>query len=150
MDSALTTIGLPVALGIIMFGLGLSLTVGDFARVGKHPKAVLIALVCQLLLLPAICFGLVIAFQLPPVLAIGMMLLAASPGGTTANLYSHLFRGDVALNISLTVLNSVIAVITLPVISNLAINFFAPGGDVLGLQFSKTLEVFAIVLLPVV
>ena len=66
MGSALTTIGLPVALGIIMFGLGLTLTLGDFARVGKHPKAVIIALVCQLVLLPAVCFGLVVAFQLPP------------------------------------------------------------------------------------
>ncbi len=150
MGSALTTIGLPVALGIIMFGLGLSLTVADFARVAKHPKAVIVALVCQLVLLPAICFGLVLAFQLPPVLAVGMMMLAASPGGTTANLYSHLFRGDVALNISLTAINSVIAVVTLPIITNLAIIYFDPFDDQLGLQWNKVLEVFAIVLLPVV
>ncbi len=149
MGSALTTIGLPVALGIIMFGLGLSLTVGDFARVAKQPKAVIVALLCQLLLLPAICFGLVLLFQLPPVLAVGMMMLAASPGGTTANLYSHLFRGDIALNISLTAVNSVIAVITLPIITNLAIAYFRPFDDQLGLQWSKALEVFAIVLLPV-
>ena len=150
MGSALTTIGLPVALGIIMFGLGLSLTVADFTRVAKQPKAVIIALVCQLLILPALCFGLVLLFQLPPVLAVGMMMLAASPGGTTANLYSHLFRGDVALNISLTALNSVIAVITLPLITNFAIGYFNPFDDQLGLQWSKTLEVFAIVLLPVI
>ncbi|MGX1696607.1 bile acid:sodium symporter family protein [Microbacterium keratanolyticum] len=149
MGSALTTIGLPVALGIIMFGLGLSLTVGDFARVAKQPKAVIVALLCQLLLLPVICFGLVLLFQLPPVLAVGMMMLAASPGGTTANLYSHLFRGDIALNISLTAVNSVIAVITLPIITNLAIAYFRPFDDQLGLQWSKALEVFAIVLLPV-
>ncbi len=149
MGSALTTIGLPVALGIIMFGLGLSLTAGDFARVAKAPKAVFIALVCQLLILPFVCFGLVLAFQLPPVLAVGMLLLAASPGGTTANLYSHLFRGDVALNISLTALNSVIAVITLPLITNLAIAYFMPGNSSLGLQLSKTVEVFVIVLAPV-
>jgi len=147
--SALTTIGLPVALGIIMFGLGLTLTLGDFGRIAKHPKAVLIALACQLLILPAVCFGLVLAFQLPPVLAVGMMLLAASPGGTTANLYSHLFRGDVALNISLTAVNSVIAVFTLPLIANLSIAYFMPSGDQLGIQFAKALEVFAIVLLPV-
>ncbi|QKJ18596.1 bile acid:sodium symporter family protein [Microbacterium hominis] len=147
--SALTTIGLPVALGIIMFGLGLSLTLGDFSRVLKQPKAVIIALLCQLIVLPAICFGLVLLFQLPPVLAVGMMMLAASPGGTTANLYSHLFRGDVALNISLTAVNSVIAVFTLPVITNLAILYFNPFDDQLGLQWAKTLEVFAIVLLPV-
>src|SRR5690606_6032853 len=149
MGSALTTIGLPVALGIIMLGLGLSLTLADFARVLKQPKAVVVALLCQLLLLPAVCFGLVLLFQLPPVLAVGMMMLAASPGGTTANLYSHLFRGDVALNISLTAVNSVIAVIALPVIPNSAIGYFRPFDDPLGLQWSKTVEVFAIVLLPV-
>ncbi len=149
MGSALTTIGLPVALGIIMLGLGLSLTIGDFARVLKQPKAVITALACQLLILPAICFGLVLLFQLPPVLAVGMMMLAASPGGTTANLYSHLFRGDIALNISLTAVNSVIAVITLPLITNFAIMYFQPFDDQLGLQWAKALEVFAIVLLPV-
>jgi predicted Na+-dependent transporter len=149
MGSVLTTIGLPVALGIIMLGLGLSLTLADFARVLKQPKAVIIALLCQLVVLPAICFGLVLLFQLPPILAVGMMMLAASPGGTTANLYSHLFRGDIALNISLTAVNSVIAVITLPLITNFAIAYFQPFDDRLGLQWSKALEVFAIVLLPV-
>lgn len=149
MGSALTTIGLPVALGIIMLGLGLSLRLSDFGRVAKHPKAVIIALACQLILLPAICFGLVLLFRLPPVLAVGMMLLAASPGGTTANLYSHLFRGDVALNITLTAVNSIVALFTLPLITNLAIGFFLPGEAGLGIQFSKALEVFAIVLIPV-
>lgn len=132
-----------------MLGLGLSLTLTDFARVLKQPKAVIIALLCQLIVLPAICFGLVLAFQLPPILAVGMMMLAASPGGTTANLYSHLFRGDIALNISLTAVNSVIAVITLPLITNFAIAYFQPFDDQLGLQWAKALEVFAIVLLPV-
>jgi BASS family bile acid:Na+ symporter len=145
----LTTIGLPVALGIIMFGLGLSLRPADFARVAKNPKAVIVALACQLILLPAICLGLVVLFGLPPILAVGMMLLAASPGGTTANLYSHLFRGDVALNISLTAVNSVIAVFTLPLITNFALGLFMPGESGLGLEFSKTVEVFVIVLGPV-
>ncbi len=148
--SALTTIGLPVALGIIMFGLGLSLTPADFARVGKHPKAVLVALGCQLILLPAIAFGLVALFQLPPILAVGMVLLAASPGGTTANLFSHLFRGDVALNVSLTAINSIVALFTLPLLTNFAIAVFLPGEEGLGIQFAKAVEVFAIVLGPVV
>ena len=126
MGSALTTVLLPVALALVMFGLGLSLTVADFARVGRHPRAVVIALVIQLLVLPAVCFGLVLAFGLPPLLAVGLMLLAASPGGTTANLFSHLFRGDVALNITLTAVNSLIAVLTLPLITNLAIAYFDP------------------------
>ncbi|MFC4603644.1 bile acid:sodium symporter family protein [Rhodococcus kronopolitis] len=151
MDSALTSVALPAALAIIMFGLGLSLTVEDFARVARHPKAVAIALVCQLVLLPAIAFGLVAAFDLDPLLAVGMMLLAASPGGTTANLFSHLFRGDVALNVTLTAVNSVIAVVTLPLITNFALVYFDPadGDGSLGLQFSKVLQVFAVVLIPV-
>lgn len=146
----LTTVGLPIALGIIMLGLGLSLSPQDFARVAKHPLAVAVALACQVLLLPAVAFGLVLWLDLPPVLAVGMMVLAASPGGTTANLYSHLFRGDVALNISLTAINSVLAVFTLPLIVNLALGHFLAGEDGVGFQFGKVVEVFAIVLVPVV
>jgi BASS family bile acid:Na+ symporter len=145
----MTTVGLPIALGIIMFGLGLGLTVADFARIGRHPKPVIIALACQLLILPLVCFLLVLAFRLPPVLAVGMMLLAASPGGTTANLYSHLFRGDVALNISLTAINSIISVVTLPLVVNLSLGYFVAADEQIGIQFGKALEVFAIVLLPV-
>ncbi len=148
MDSLLTTVGLPIALGIIMLGLGLSLTPEDFRRVARQPRAVVVALACQLLLLPLLCFGLVTAFDLPPLLAIGMMLLAASPGGTSANLYSHLFRGDVALNVSLTAINSVLAIGTLPLITNLAIAHYDQG-DTVSLQFTKVVEVFAVVLLPV-
>ncbi len=148
MDSALTTIGLPIALGIIMFGLGLSLTPDDFRRVARHPKAVAIALACQLLLLPAVCFGVVKLFDLPPLLAVGLLLLAASPGGTSANLFSHLFRGDVALNVTLTAVNSVIAIVTLPLITNLAISHYDLD-DTVSLPFSKVVEVFAIVLVPV-
>lgn len=148
MDSALTTVGLPLALGIIMFGLGLSLTPDDFRRVGRHPRAVAVALGCQLLLLPALCFGLVKLLDLDPLLAVGMMLLAASPGGTSANLFSHLFRGDVALNVTLTAINSVIAIASLPLITNLAISHYDLG-DTVDLQFGKVVEVFAVVLVPV-
>ncbi len=148
MDSALSTVGLPLALGIIMFGLGLSLTPDDFRRVSQHPRAVVVALACQLILLPAVCFGLVVLFDLPPLLGIGMMLLAASPGGTSANLFSHLFHGDVALNVTLTAINSVIAIFTLPIITNLAIAWF-DREDSVSLQFRKVVEVFAVVLLPV-
>jgi BASS family bile acid:Na+ symporter len=150
MDSALTAVGLPVALGIVMFGLGLALTPADFARTAHQPKPVLVALGAQLVLLPLVAFGLVLAFDADPLVAVGMMLLAASPGGTTANLYSHLFHGDVALNITLTAVNSVLAVVTLPLVVNVAVGYFDPAGaDELGLQFSKTLQVFAIVLVPV-
>jgi BASS family bile acid:Na+ symporter len=148
MDSALATVGLPVALAIIMLGLGLSLAPADFRRVGRHPRAVAVALACQLLLLPAICFGLVVLFDLPPLLGIGMLLLAASPGGTSANLFSHLFHGDVALNITLTAINSVIALVTLPLITGLAIGYYDRGEDV-SLPLGEVINVFAIVLIPV-
>ncbi len=148
MDSALTTVGLPAALAIIMFGLGLGLTVDDFRRIGQHPKAVVVALACQLVLLPAVCFGLVVLFDLPPLLGIGMLLLAASPGGTSANLYSHLFRGDVALNITLTAVNSVIAIVTLPLITNLAIGYYDRSDDV-SMPFIEVVKVFLVVLVPV-
>ncbi|MFF9637043.1 bile acid:sodium symporter family protein [Streptomyces bacillaris] len=147
-DSALITTGLPIALAIIMFGLGLSLTIDDFRRVSRSPRAVVVALVLQVLVLPLIAFGLVKLFDLDPLLAVGVMLLAASPGGTTANLFSHLFRGDVALNITLTAINSVLAAITIPIITNLAIDHFDAQGD-LGLQLGKVVQVIAIVLIPV-
>ncbi|WP_069166849.1 bile acid:sodium symporter family protein [Nocardia altamirensis] len=151
MNSPLVSVALPVALAIIMFGLGLSLTVADFTRIARSPKTVALALLCQLVLLPLIAFGLVLLFDLPPLLAVGMMVLAASPGGTTANLFSHLFRGDVALNVSLTAVNSVIAAATLPLLTNFAIDYFEPteGFGTVGLQFGKVLQVFAIVLIPV-
>ena len=147
-DSALISVGLPVALAIIMFGLGLGLTVDDFRRVARTPRAVAVALVLQVLVLPAIAFGLVEAFDVDPLLAVGVMLLAASPGGTTANLFSHLFRGDVALNITLTAINSVLAAVSIPLITNLAIREFDADGE-LGLQVGKVLQVIAIVLVPV-
>ena len=148
MDSALTTVGLPLALAIIMFGLGLDLTVGDFKRVGRAPKAVAVALACQIVLLPTICFGLVVLLDLPALLGIGMLLLAASPGGTTANLFSHLFRGDVALNITLTAINTVVAVVTLPLVTGFAIDWFDRQDEV-SMPLVEIVKVFALILLPV-
>ena len=145
----LLTFFLPAALGIIMLGLGLSLSLADFARVAKFPKPVLIGLACQLLLLPLACFFLAKAFGLAPALAVGLMLLAASPGGTTANLYSHLAHGDVALNITLTAVNSVIAILTMPLIVNLSLVYFMSADQAIPLQFAKVVQVFVIVLGPV-
>jgi BASS family bile acid:Na+ symporter len=147
-DSPVIAVGLPIALAIIMFGLGLSLTIEDFRRVARSPRAVVVALGLQMLVLPALAFGLVVAFDLDPLLAVGVMLLAASPGGTTANLFSHLFRGDVALNVTLTAINSVLAAVSIPLVTNLAIDYFGAEGE-LGLQFAKVLQVIAIVLIPV-
>ena len=149
MDSALVSVGLPIALAIIMFGLGLSLTPNDFARIGRSPKAVAIILAVQVILLPLVAFALATLFSLEAALAVGLLILAASPGGTTANLFSHLFRGDVALNVTLTAINSILALFTLPLVVNLAIAHFGAGAGALGIQASKMLQVFAIVLVPV-
>jgi BASS family bile acid:Na+ symporter len=148
-QSSTLTLFLPIALGIIMLGLGLNLLIDDFKRVVLYPKAVLIGLLCQMILLPIICFGITILFNLPPALAVGLMLLSASPGGATANLYSHLAKGDVALNISLTAVNSVLTLFTLPFIVNFSIEYFMQSGQVVPMQFKKIIEVFAIVLIPV-
>ncbi|MET7394974.1 bile acid:sodium symporter family protein [Dactylosporangium sp. NPDC005572] len=150
MGSASIIASLPFALAVVMLGLGLGLTVDDFRRVGRHPKAAVVALLCQLVLLPLICFGLVLAFRLPPELAVGMLLIAASPGGPTANLFSHLFGGDVALNVSLTAINSGLVVVTLPIVVNLSAGYFLPGSTGIGLQFGKVVQVFVIVVVPVV
>jgi BASS family bile acid:Na+ symporter len=140
---------MPFALGIIMLGLGLSLTVDDFKRVVKYPKAVLIGLFCQMILLPIVCFLVANAFGLPPVLAVGLMLLSASPGGATANLYSHLAKGDVALNVTLTAVNSVLTIFSIPIIVNLSLSYFMGTEQYIPLQFKKVVEVFMIVLIPV-
>ncbi|WP_421953614.1 bile acid:sodium symporter family protein [Polaromonas sp.] len=140
---------LVVALALVMFGLGLSLSLQDFTRLLKHPKAVVVALLLQIVVLPLACYGLIIALDVPPLFAVGLMLLAASPGGISANLFSHLFGGNVAMNISLTAINTVLSIITLPLISNWAINTFAKTGQVVPLQTGKVVEVIAVVLIPV-
>ncbi len=149
MMSTISTIYLPMALAIIMLGLGLSLTVDDFRRVLTQPRAVAVALVVQVIVLPSVAFGLCYAFALSPAFSVGLMLLAASPGGTSANLFSHLARGDVALNITLTAVNSLLAIITLPLMINLALLHFIGEGKSVPLQFGKVAQVVAIVIVPV-
>jgi bile acid:Na+ symporter, BASS family len=148
-QNALTDIFLPIALGVIMLGLGLSLRLEDFKRVIVYPKAVAIGLGCQMLVLPAVCLGIAELFDLPPALAVGLMLLAASPGGATANLFSHLAKGDVALNITLTAVNSVLSLVTLPLIIGFSMNHFLGQDQQIPMQFGKVLSVVAIVLVPV-
>ena len=148
-QNVVTTVLLPIALGVIMLGLGLSLTLADFKRVIVYPRAVAIGLGCQMLILPAVCLGIAEAFDLAPALAVGLMLLAASPGGATANLFSHLAKGDVALNITLTAVNSVLSLLTLPLIVNYSLEHFMGEGKSIPLQFGKVIQVVAVVLIPV-
>ena len=148
-SSLLTTLLLPLALGVIMLGLGLGLTPDDFRRVARYPRAVLAGLFLQTGVLPWIAFALALLFRLPPELAVGLMLLAASPGGATANIYSHLARGDVALNITLTAINSVLCLLTLPVILELSLEYFLGAGQYVPPPVRKIVEVAVIIVLPV-
>jgi BASS family bile acid:Na+ symporter len=149
-SSVLTTSLLPVALGIVMLGLGLSLTIADFARVLRFPKAVLVGLFAQTVVLVAIAYLLARLAGLPPELAVGLMLLAASPGGATANIYSHLAHGDVALNITLTAVNSLLALVTLPLIVDASLAHFLGQDQYVPPPTRKIVEVAAIIVVPVV
>src|SRR5262245_32208240 len=148
-SNVITAVFLPIALAVIMLGLGLSLTLADFKRVIVCPKAVFVGLACQTLVPPLACYGIAKSFGLAPALAVGLMLLAASPGGATANLFSHLARGDVALNITLTATNSVLSLLTLPLIVGISLSAFMGSEKSVGLQFDKIIQVFAVVLVPV-
>lgn len=145
----LSVVLMPVALAVIMTGLGLSLTLADFRRIFLYPKAMLIGLLCQMALLPVICYFIAKALQLPPEMAVGLMLLAAAPGGPSANLYSHMARGDVALNVSLTAFNSLFSVISIAFWVNFAMVQFLAVDTYVPMQFGKVLEVCYIVILPV-
>lgn len=140
---------LPLSLAIIMFGFGLTLTPADFKRIAQYPKSVFLGLFCQMALLPLLAYIICKSFNLSSEISIGVMILAASPGGITANLFSHLAHGDIALNLTLTAINSVLAAFSLPLLVNLAYKIFAGQEQNIGLQFGKTIEVFAIVLIPV-
>lgn len=140
---------LPFAIGIVMFGLGLSLTLGDFARVLRYPRAVIVGLTVQTVVLVGVAYVITQAFALPVALAIGMMLLAASPGGATANIFSHLADGDVALNITLTAVNSVLALFWLPFVLNWSLEHFLGAAQYIPPPRQKIVEVVAIILLPV-
>jgi bile acid:Na+ symporter, BASS family len=106
----------PICLALIMLGLGLSLTIQDFTRVVKQPKDFIIGLFCQMILLPIIAFVLIKIFNTPPELALGVMIIAAAPGGVTSNILTKFANGDVALSVSLTAIISLISIISVPFI----------------------------------
>lgn len=127
-SNILTEIFLPLSLAFIMFGMGLSLTFGDFKRILLYPKAVTIGLINQLVFIPIVAFGLIMVFGLRAELAVGLMILAVCPGGATSNLITHLAKGDSALSITLTAFSSLITVLTIPFLVNFSIQYFMPGG----------------------
>ena len=144
-----TTIA-PIALALIMLGLGASLTFKDFTRVLKNPKEILIGLICQLIILPIVAFLLIVFLKVPVELALGVMLIAAAPGGVTSNVLTKFANGDVALSISLTAITSLISIISVPYIVFLSIELFDITyitGQVSMLKIS--LKMFFVVTLPV-
>ena len=121
-------VGLPIALALIMFGMGLGLTVADFTRVFRKPKAFLVGAGMQVLALPIIAYCVLLIFPMQPALAAGLMILAACPGGVTSNVLTFIARGDVALSISLTAIISMFGFITVPLITSFALSHFMGEG----------------------
>ncbi|WP_331001411.1 bile acid:sodium symporter family protein [Nostoc sp. WHI] len=144
-----TTVLLPLALAIVMLGMGLSLVPEDFKRITRYPKAVVIGTMCQVVLLPLI--GLLIAFVVPMerALAVGLVVLAVCPGGPSSNLMTYLAKGDVALSVTLTALSSIITVFTIPILINLTLQHFLEESAAISLPIGQTmLQIFLITLLP--
>lgn len=145
----ITDIVLPVSLAFIMLSIGLTLTIGDFRRVAAQPRDFLVGAVSQIIVLPLVAFALVTAWRVEPVLAVGVMIIAAAPGGVTSNLLTLFARGDVALSVSLTAIVSLLSVITVPLIVVTAHRHFV--GEVAGelTVTSAVLKIFVIVTVPV-
>lgn len=149
-SNLLTAVFLPLALFIIMLGMGLSLRVADFRRIVVEPRSALTGLIAQLLLLPVIGFLLASLFPLTPELAVGVMVLAACPGGPTSNMLTYLAGGNVALSVTLTAISSLITVFTIPIVVNLASQQFVGEGVSLQLPFLETvIQIAVITLIPI-
>ncbi|MEO7150928.1 MAG: bile acid:sodium symporter family protein [Burkholderiaceae bacterium] len=138
-----------VALALVMTGLGMSLQRADFVRLLTLKRAVALALCVQMLVLPAVALALAYGFDLPPPFAIGLLLLAATPGSISANLFSHLFGGAVALNISLSGINTLLAAVTLPLVCGWSMQHFSEVGQTVPPLFGKVAEIIAIIVGPV-
>lgn len=142
---------LPIAIGFIMFGIGMGLRTSDFKRVFTAPKAILFGLFGQLFLMPLIGFGIAFAFQLDPVYQLGIVLIAACPGGTSSNIVTYMLKGRVALSVSITAFNSFLIVLTIPIVLNLAFSLFWTSTQEVELSMYDTFkEVVYTVLLPVI
>ncbi len=147
----ITQIFLPISLAIIMFGMGLTLVVGDFGRLFTYPKEVLIGLFNQLVFLPLIGFLIILLFDLNSSMAIGVMILSLCPGGPTSNLITQVARGNIGLSVTLTALASLITVFTIPIILSEAIAYFTGETDVvIELPVVQTmLQILVITVIPV-
>jgi BASS family bile acid:Na+ symporter len=138
-----------VVLAVIMFGLGISLTINDFKNILNTPKSFFVGLGSQMIALPLIAFLMTLPSNLPAVYKVGIMILAACPGGTTSGLVTYLFRGNVALSISLTIINSLLTIFTIPIIVNFSLDFFLHQKVSISLPLMDTvIHIFIITILP--
>jgi bile acid:Na+ symporter, BASS family len=146
--TVVTSVLLPLALALIMGSLGLSLTIGDFRRIFEAPRGVIIGLANLFVVSPLLAFAIAKLFGLDPVFAVGLVLLGASPGGTTSNVITHFARGETALSVTMTAISSIAAVVTVPLYLGLAIaHFDAPVGEDLSM-LGIVARVFAITIVP--
>lgn len=144
-----TAVLLPLALAIVMLGMGLSLVPEDFKRMTRDPKAVAVGTICQLLLLPLIGVLITLVVPMQPEIAVGLIVLAVCPGGPSSNLITYLAKGDVALSVTLTALSSIATVFTIPIFTNLALQYFLGQRAAIALPIGQTmLQIFLITLLP--
>jgi bile acid:Na+ symporter, BASS family len=149
-QNIVTDLLLPLALAVIMLGMGLNLVPNDFRRIWLNPKPVTVGLVNQLVLLPVMAFLLLLLFSLKLELAVGVMLLAACPGGPTSNLITHLAKGDIALSVSLTAITTVVSMFTIPLIVNFSILQFMPAGEAVSLPLAGTIfKLLLIAIIPI-
>ena len=140
----------PIALALIMLGLGMSLTIQDFMRVIKVPKDFLVGFICQLILLPIVALSLTLVLKLPTELAVGLMLIACAPGGVTSNVLTKFAGGDVALSITLTAVISLISIFSVPFIIFTSMDFFEIGIVKEISMIGVALKMFLVVTVPVI
>lgn len=142
---------LPLSLAIIMLGMGMTLVPADFTRIIKYPKAILIGLINQLVFLPIIGFSLAIAFNLNPIMAVGLMILATCPGGPTSNLITQVCKGNIALSVTLTAIASIVSILTIPFILSHALEYFGTDTNVtIKLPILDTiLQIMVITVIPI-
>ena len=141
---------LPAALGFIMFSVGITLVPADFSRLVEQPRAVAAGLIAQLLFLPVIAWLLAVAWQLPPEMAVGLMILGACPGGPSSVLITHLARGTAALSITLTAITSLVAMLSVPLVVNLSLRVFLGADSPIELSVARLVRsVFLITTVPV-
>jgi len=141
----------PLSLALIMLALGMGLTLQDFTRVAKQPKDFLVGLICQLIFLPIIAFILVIALNTPTEIAVGLMIIAAAPGGVTSNVLTKFANGDVALSISLTAIISLLSIITVPFIIFKSLSLLDASASTNQISMTGiSIKMFLVVTLPVI